>query len=354
MNRLVHLRETLPQNINNNIDYPHIEFVVLDYNSQDGMEEWVRDSLGEYVEKGVVNYYKTYDPLYFNLSHSKNMALRLAKGDIVCFVDADNFAGENYVHWVNRVFSEISMESIITTLRRDSIPYRDVGGKLACSRNLLHTIRGFDECMVGYGVDDVDLANRLEDAGGKRYYINDEKFLQYIGHSHLERLENYHLLNNLVDIHVMVTDRTDKELDVLFRLNDGTFFDVSYIQEAGLKGNPVLGYGGWRIAPDGHRRGTYEENGNSIRCIYTDGREQYFETGGKFLVQQNQDNQEILWRPVGKKEDVRIGMVMFYTECFNRYNCLLNTKPLEGINQDGWGRGTVYQNFDRSQPIVIN
>lgn len=354
MNRLVHLRETLPQNIENNKSYPHIEFVILDYNSQDGLEEWVRETLGEYIESGIVSYYKTYEPQYFNISHSKNMALKLAKGDIVCFVDADNYAGEEYVHWVNRAFTNTSMGSIVTTLGRDSIPYRDVGGKLGCHRNLLYTVRGFDEGLVGYGVDDVDLVNRLENAGGTRIYIKDEKFLRFIGHSHLERLENYHLLNNLVDMYVMVTDHTHKSLQLLFLLADNSFYDVSYENDESIRTNPVLSYGGWRISQDGHRSGTYERSGEGYRFMYKDGSEKDFLPADKLLVHRDHQNKEVFWRPISKKEDVRIGMAMFYTECLNRYNCLINVKPLEIVNENGWGRGTVYRNFDQNQVIVVN
>ena len=42
MNRLQYLMQTLPVNIAGNIDYPNLEFVVLNYNSKDDMENWIR------------------------------------------------------------------------------------------------------------------------------------------------------------------------------------------------------------------------------------------------------------------------------------------------------------------------
>ena len=41
MNRLYHIRETLPRNVRDNKDYPYVEFVLLDYGSDDGLEDWV-------------------------------------------------------------------------------------------------------------------------------------------------------------------------------------------------------------------------------------------------------------------------------------------------------------------------
>ena len=39
--RLRHLKQTLPKNIKDNSNYPFIEFVILDYNSQDGLGDWM-------------------------------------------------------------------------------------------------------------------------------------------------------------------------------------------------------------------------------------------------------------------------------------------------------------------------
>src|ERR1700748_3109986 len=90
MNRLMHLSETLPRNIRENMDYPNVEFVVLNYNSRDDMDNWIKYNMMDYIRSGILKYYKTTEPAYFDRSHSKNMALRLATGDILCMVDADN------------------------------------------------------------------------------------------------------------------------------------------------------------------------------------------------------------------------------------------------------------------------
>lgn len=58
MDRLFHLKKTLLKNIKNNITYPHLEFVLLDYNSQDGLEEWVVENCKEYLENGILKYHR--------------------------------------------------------------------------------------------------------------------------------------------------------------------------------------------------------------------------------------------------------------------------------------------------------
>ncbi|HEX6426988.1 MAG TPA: glycosyltransferase, partial [Niastella sp.] len=101
MNRLHHLQQTFLRNIHDNDDYPNLEIVLLDYNSQDGMELWVNENLREFIAAGRVTYYKTFEPQVFSHSHSKNLAFRLASGDIVCNINADHFTGKGFGHYVN-------------------------------------------------------------------------------------------------------------------------------------------------------------------------------------------------------------------------------------------------------------
>ena len=59
MNRLKHLQETLEKNIDNFL-VDEVEFVVLDYNSQDGLEEWIAQSMMKYIGDGcILVYYRT-------------------------------------------------------------------------------------------------------------------------------------------------------------------------------------------------------------------------------------------------------------------------------------------------------
>ena len=77
MNRLYNLKETLLKNIEDNKEYPDLEFVILDYNSQDGLEKWMKDNMMEHIESGRVSYYRTEEPKYFNMAHSRNIAFKV-------------------------------------------------------------------------------------------------------------------------------------------------------------------------------------------------------------------------------------------------------------------------------------
>jgi len=91
MGRLYNLKETLPQNIEDNKAYPNLEFVILDYNSKDNLWEWMSRNMMDHILSGRVSYYRTTEPKYFSMSHSRNIAYKVAKGEIVNNLDADNY-----------------------------------------------------------------------------------------------------------------------------------------------------------------------------------------------------------------------------------------------------------------------
>ena len=106
MNRLKHLQETLEKNILDNFLVDEVEFVVLDYNSQDGLEEWIARSMMKYIEMGILVYYRTTEPVHYLRSHSRNMVFRLAEGKIVCNLDADNYLGKGFAEFMLKEFQE--------------------------------------------------------------------------------------------------------------------------------------------------------------------------------------------------------------------------------------------------------
>ena len=62
MGRLKDLQETLPKNIEDNLDYPNVEHVILDYNSQDGLEDWIKANYMQEIDDGRMLYARTDQP----------------------------------------------------------------------------------------------------------------------------------------------------------------------------------------------------------------------------------------------------------------------------------------------------
>lgn len=354
MNRLAHLRETLPMNIAQNKDHKNVEFVVLDYNSGDGMEDWVKSNMQEHIQSGVLKYFKNYEPKYFNLSHSKNMAMRLGSGNILCLVDADNFAGHNYAGWISSVYEAQGSNTIITTLRRDKILYRDQGGKLCFNRDLFYEVKGFDESLTGYGIDDVDLVRRVEKAGGNRYFIEDEKFLQFIGHSTEERLRNYPIYHKLDKMYLLVTENMQQQNVILFLFKDKTFYEVTFDFNEHLKNNLVESYQGWTIGEHGLRSGVFSYTDNKLILTFEGHEVRELDNRDPLTLFSHQGGAPAAWTKILRNDGYYLEFIMAYGECMNRKKYKKNEAGEKNVNDNGWGKGTVYLNFDMNNPIVIN
>jgi GT2 family glycosyltransferase len=355
MNRLTYLAQTLPVNLAENCHIPNVEFLVLDYNSQDNMESWVRDNLSGYIASGKLKYYKTCEPEFFHTAHSKNMIMKLADGDIIGMIDADNFAGPGYAEWALQRFELNGPQTITTTLRKDSIPYRDQGGKICFSRERFHSVKGFDESLIGYGMDDVDLVNRLENAGGKRVFIEAEEHLQFIGHSNWERLKNYRYPNYLEKIYFNLVDHTPDHAHFLYLFKDHGFSEMNYWFKDSLKHNLVVTFMGWTIdRQDGRRDGRYRVENDDLHLDFEDGTTRvYKETKTEADKGLASALSPFEWKELGREEDIFSMAVLAYCECQNRLRYVENDRNDHPVNPDGWGRGTVYCNFNIQEPIRL-
>jgi len=166
MNRLRDLIVTLPVNIFHNQNYPDIEFVLINYNSQDEMDAWVRDHMMPYIERGILVYFHTTEPEFYAMSHSRNIAFKVATGDIVTNVDADNFTGPDFAEMLNRLAALRPVRAAFSADRQL------MHGRIGFYRNEWLDLGGYDEDLAGYGWDDYNLLCRAMAAGFRLMWWN--------------------------------------------------------------------------------------------------------------------------------------------------------------------------------------
>jgi hypothetical protein len=184
MDRLQNLKETLPKNIEDNKNYNNLEFVLLDYNSSDGLEEWVKNNMMEHINSGRLVFYRTTEPKYFDMSHSRNIAFKVATGEIVNNLDADNYTfnddiksqiknvsrGEKihnhefcWAEYINKIANECQEKVLFAKgkqLRH---------GRIGFFKKEFLELGGYDESLEGYGYDDEDLVHRSSKLGFTLY-----------------------------------------------------------------------------------------------------------------------------------------------------------------------------------------
>jgi glycosyltransferase involved in cell wall biosynthesis len=188
MDRLDTLKQTLPQNIADNIDYPNVEFILLDYNSRDGLGHWVKTNLMEYIERGVLNYFRTEEPEYFDMCHSRNVAFLAASGHVVNNIDADALAKKGFAELINRMANEIPRKAFFAKSRQL------LRGRMGMFRDeFIDLLSGYNETDIHYyGHDDADLMNRAWELGFTMMpYARQGDFVGIVPHHVKHREGNY-------------------------------------------------------------------------------------------------------------------------------------------------------------------
>ena len=159
MGRLHHLRQTLPKNLAWTTHLPEVEFVLLNYSSPDALEDWAKVELAEAIQRGQVVYYRADGFTHFRMAHAKNIAHRLAAGEIVCNLDADNFLGTGFAEFLLETFG--SGERIFAR----SPVSKGTHGRIAFRKADWMALGGYDERVShGWGFEDQDRIQRARPA----------------------------------------------------------------------------------------------------------------------------------------------------------------------------------------------
>ena len=197
MGRTHHLKQTLLQNIHDSTGpgAPDVEFVVVDYNSRDGLKEWIltEPELQPFLESDVLKYARYPEATSFHHAHAKNMAHRLATGDFLCNLDADNFLGYGFASRLAQNFGRDSDALVLPDLsltRHTPVEERGFYGRIAMSAKNFLKLGGYDEDRRGWGGEDTDLILRALSSGMKADPFSEKSFMQVVGHTHAERVAN--------------------------------------------------------------------------------------------------------------------------------------------------------------------
>lgn len=163
MGRKHHLMLTLPSNMKL-CRAEDTEFVVLDYGSKDGVAEWISSQCAEELRSGLLKLYRVDWPTRFHISHAKNCAHRLARGELVCSLDADSFLLPEFVEQM-RLNLNSGQHNFLRLKSPNPQQHFSLWGRVAMRREHFVRLGGYEELLRGYGFEDSQLIDRAGKLG---------------------------------------------------------------------------------------------------------------------------------------------------------------------------------------------
>jgi hypothetical protein len=351
MNRLDHLKSTLPQNIIDNVDYDHVEFVVLNYSSTDEIDLWIYEEMYEYIELGILKYCKVENYELYNRSHSRNLAMKCASGSILCNVDADNYIGKGYAYYLNEIFN--ANKNIFITVDQKTVPF-DLYGRISFTKEDFLLITGYDEKMFGYGYEDIDIQERLINLGRKPIHSQNLNYLKAIEHSNSDRIENEYNAFNENKVFVSYINSYSSKIALLMKNNEFQYVEIvntkyrsaNNVRKALL--NRIPDSDNIIVVNNKIHSGSWKEINNDVHFSY-----EFNATKNEIKIAKNANSQLELTAN-GETFDCLeitqnvaiVEMIRFFSESSNKMIMKNNMKhKITSTNDKEYGRGNIMVNF---------
>ncbi len=350
-NRLHHIRQTLMENIvHNGVGHEYVEFLLLDYNSNDGLAEWIKEEFQSYIDKNILVYYRTNEPQYYLRCHSRNMAFRLASGSIVCNLDADNYLGEGFSRFLIDSFkNEGDFFYTPRYLLGDAI------GRLCVKKEDFLAVRGYNEDFKGYGIEDIDIYSRLiSDLGLKQEFIANPEYCKAIRHKFEERVSEEFMGKTISDVYIQYLTPNENKYLFLYKNHKYELYHVIHnaIYNMNTFYNDInqiyLDERFRAIYNDEIERGTWVSDKNTI--ILNNSVEKFcLNSTDNNLYLSFDDQKYYITTPY-----LRSRIISLISEINNYLVSLdyrINNKIVNPIH---FGTGIVYKNFDNKNIIRLN
>jgi len=347
MNRLNHLQQTLEKNIRDNYLKDEVEFVLLDYNSQDGLSEWINSQMKKYVDEGILVYYHTTEPSFYFRPHCRNMAFRLANTPLICNLDADNFLGKGFAQFMLQEFSK--QDNIFYT---NNYSCHDTFGRSCFKKEDFLSVRGYNEALKGYGYADIDFFNRLRKAGLSQLFFHNPEFYHYIKHSKAARTVDELLTKNTDRMYISYINPSTS--GILLLNKDYTTERYAMVDNIHL--NPLVEYSNVieqftdernRIVLREDRiTGIWSEDNDTISIL---------ENNVGHVLPREANPIDFMGLTYYKVEDdeLKTEIIILLSSAFNYHEACKQMNCQSEVNPDGFGKGIVYKNFDLSKEIIL-
>lgn len=181
--------------------YDDYEIVVVDYNCPQGTKEWV-DSLGNFRTSCIKANVGINE---WGLSAARNLGYKYAKGEYLCFLDADTILQPTFLSSCMSTIGEGFMSG--GRIHKTKEIWR-VSGCCIVSRKMFEEVCGYNEELVSWGGEDMCLYRRLQEKGYKQQLFN---FNLIYSMPHGDNIRNEYHGNK----DVQETNRTNHEISAV-------------------------------------------------------------------------------------------------------------------------------------------
>jgi hypothetical protein len=350
MNRLSHIQQTLIRNMEDNWLPGDVEFILLDYNSTDGLEEWVK-TLQKYIDLSILHYYRIETPKRYHRSHSRNIAFRLSNAEIVCNLDADNFLGKGFAEYILKQFAETEEKMFMTS----NFSSRDIFGRFCVYRNDFMHIRGYNELLAGYGAEDTDIFKRLVESGLRQNVFYNHSFYKIINHSCKERVSQEFYYQSLYVLYASYD--TPFRTGFLVLQKDFTYETGYLINNALCHYNVQKHYSNLLemdfditnriIIENDIQKGKWAKTDDKIQLMINQNPVTFSFSETKMRIN-NCDFYKVLHDEIVSVFLLCLSTAINYAEAKK----IIENQML--VNPNGFGQGTVYKNFDYTNLIILD
>ena len=175
MNRFFQIQHTLIQNLKDNEkDKDKVDFVLVDFNSTDGLKDFVLKNCKKELEEGYLKYYFTEELKNWDGPIAKNTPHRLAEGDILVNLDCDNYTG----YRGGKVLLDLykSNDRNVFIHQGQGIFGKGNTGRVSYYREDFMRLGGHNEDFLPMGHLDVDVIDRFVADGIKKISLPDERY----------------------------------------------------------------------------------------------------------------------------------------------------------------------------------
>ncbi len=189
---------------------PGSEVVVVDYDCPDDTAGYVaaNHAAARVVRSGPAD--------GFNASRARNLGAAAARGETLVFVDADVALADGFIDFVS---AQVGPEAFAKPPNPTMPSENSVQGTCVVHRSHFELVGGYDEVLVNYGGEDLELYERLATARVAVVHLPPDVFSRVIPHGHQDR-ERF--LSGTVETGFMIGKVYRTAKDMMIRLN-GSF-----------------------------------------------------------------------------------------------------------------------------------